>query len=63
LDEAKTRDIHSTADNKDLDFVEEEGGVNHARDMEKNQAQAEANKELKLLDHALKGGNEASSTP
>jgi hypothetical protein len=60
LDQAKTRETHATADDKDLQFLEEESGVNHARDMEKNQAQAEANMDLKLLDHALKGGNEST---
>jgi hypothetical protein len=32
---AKARDYHSTADNKDLDFLEQQSGVHQARELEK----------------------------
>lgn len=38
----------STADNKDLEFVERETGTTHAREMERQQAQAEANQDLEV---------------
>ena len=63
LDEAKTRNEHSAADQSDLNFVEQESGVTHGREVETNQAQADANLEKSIVEHALKGGNEGSSSP
>jgi hypothetical protein len=37
---------HSKKDNENLKFVEQEGGTTHARDMEKQRSQAEANQDL-----------------
>jgi hypothetical protein len=54
LNEAKARQAVADADNKDLDFVEKETGTTHARDIEKIQAQAEGNKELKIVDALTK---------
>jgi len=51
---AKASNLGSDTDLKNLDFMEQESGVHHARDMQQNGAQAEANKELKMLDHAMK---------
>ena len=45
---AQARLAGSTADKKDLEFVEQETGTAHARDMEKGQAQAEANQDLEV---------------
>ena len=45
---AQARLNHSTADKKDLEFVEEETGTKHARDMQKQQSQAEANQDLEV---------------
>ena len=45
---AQARVNHSTADKKDLEFVEEETGTKHARDMQKQQSQAEANQDLEV---------------
>ena len=44
----QTRLANSTADKKDLEFVENETGTTHAREMEKGQAQAEANQDLEV---------------
>lgn len=63
LDEAKTRQTHAEADQSDLNFVEQESGVTHGREVETNQAQADANLEKSIVEHALKGGNESNSTP
>jgi hypothetical protein len=49
LDQAKARSEGSAADMKDLDFIEEESGVKHQRDLEKQGAQAEANMRRDLL--------------
>lgn len=46
--QAQARLAGSTADQKDLDFVEQETGTKHARDMQKDQAQAEANQDLEV---------------
>ncbi len=40
-------------DRKNLDYLEQENGVNHARDMEKDQAQARGNMELEAFKSAL----------
>ena len=46
LNIAKAREIGSSADLKDLDFVETETGTKHAREMQKTSAQARANQDL-----------------
>lgn len=46
LDGAKARSETSKADLNDLDFVEQESGVKHARDIDKVGEQAEANQRL-----------------
>ncbi|WAI96127.1 portal protein [Vibrio phage vB_VhaP_PG11] len=40
-------------DRKNLDYVEQENGVNHAREIEKNQAQARGNMQLKAFEKML----------
>jgi hypothetical protein len=62
LDMARAREADSKTDNEDLKFVETSEGVTHARDMQQDGAQARANMDLKVLDHALKGGNGAGNT-
>ena len=42
------------ADKKALDYVEQESGVSHERDMEKMGAQAQANMQLEQVKHTLK---------
>lgn len=46
--QAQARLGHSTADNKDLDFVEQETGTKHARELQKDQSQAEGNQDLEI---------------
>lgn len=48
LNQAKTRQTQSDADQKDLDYVEQETGTKHAREMQKDQAQAEGNQQLEV---------------
>lgn len=60
LDQAKTQTEYAKAENlsadtdrKALDYVEQESGVNHARDVDKMQAQAEAQTNMKIVEAAL----------
>jgi hypothetical protein len=54
LNKAKTRETHNKADLSDLDFVEEESGVKHERDLEKQGAQARANLERDAINNREK---------
>lgn len=68
LDGAKARTESSTADKTDLDYVEQETGTKHARDIDKIGQQAEANQNHSItkamLDQRPKGAqNPESSTP
>lgn len=56
---AKARQLGSTADKQDLDYVEQEAGVTQERELQQHRAQAEAQGRLKLLDHYLKEKQEA----
>lgn len=46
--QAQARLGHSTADKKDLEFVEQETGTTHARELQKDQSQAEGNQDLEV---------------
>ena len=46
--QAQARLGHSTADKKDLEFVEQETGTKHARELQKDQSQAEGNQDLEV---------------
>lgn len=48
LNQAKARQVSSEADKKDLDYVEQENGTAHAREKDKQSAQAEANQDLEV---------------
>lgn len=52
------RNMGSKADLTDLDFVEQETGTKHAREMQKQQAQAEANQDLQVTKGILQAGSE-----
>ena len=52
-EEAKQDQLRSESDLSNLDFVEQESGVKHARDMESQGAQAQAQIQLKLAEHQL----------
>jgi hypothetical protein len=48
VNNAKAKQLSSTADKADLDYVEQETGTKHARDMDRQQAQARANQDLQV---------------
>lgn len=48
LNQARARKEQSDADQKDLDYVEQENGTKHARNMQQDGAQAEANQNLEV---------------
>lgn len=50
---AKARNLDADTDNKKLEFLEQESGVNHAREMEQNSAQSRANAQLEVIKHSL----------
>ena len=54
---AKAKHYSSTADLKDLDFIEQESGVKQERDLQKQGAQARAQAQMKVLEHQL-GNNQ-----
>jgi len=58
LDQAKARESGSTADQKDLDFVEQESGVTQERDKEKISEQSRGNIQLKAVEQGLKNQGE-----
>lgn len=51
--QAKAANLNADTDNKHLEFVEEERGVNHERKMAEIQAQAQANTQMKVVEAAL----------
>ena len=56
LNQAKARETMSSADIKDLDFLETETGTKHARDVDRMQAQSEGNNKTKITEGILKQG-------
>lgn len=60
LNQAKAKQANSIADKTDLDYVEQETGTKHARDMDKQTQQAEGNQNLVvtkgIIDAAKKDG-------
>lgn len=54
LNQAKAAEAMSKKDKTDLDFVEQETGTNHARDMEKMTAQSAGNQALEVTKGLLK---------
>lgn len=48
LNRAKARQAEAQADKTDLDYVEQETGTTHARDMQKQKAQSEGNQNLQV---------------
>jgi hypothetical protein len=58
---AQARLYNAQADGADLDFVEQETGTKHARELDKQQAQAQGNKEL-LVTKALLEKRKAEET-
>jgi len=60
-EKAKARNLTSDADNKDLDYIEQESGVKQERDLEKMRAQAEAQAKTKVLEAMLKSQESKAS--
>jgi hypothetical protein len=48
LNKAKAEEARANKDQKDLDFVEQETGTKHARDLEKQKAQSQGNQNLEI---------------
>ena len=57
LDMAKARNMDSDTDIKNLDFVEQEGGTKHERDVDKIKSQSRAQGEVKILESQLNKGS------
>lgn len=51
---AKQGDLKATADRKNLDFVEQEQGVNHERELDKQRDAAASKAQLAVIEHGLK---------
>lgn len=60
---AKARKELAEADLTDLDYVEQETGTKHARDVDLHQAQAQANQELEVTKALLNPSKEGESQP
>lgn len=58
LDNAKAEQTASDTDLKNLDYVEQESGVKQERDVQKIQAQAEAQTQKSIVEHNLKAQTE-----
>lgn len=58
---AKANLDNATADATDLKYVEDESGVTHNRDVDKMQAQAEAQTKMKVVDNLTKPKKETTS--
>lgn len=54
LSQAKARELSATADLKDLDFIEQETGTKHMRDLDKLGEQSRANQELEIVKRVMK---------
>lgn len=54
LNTAKAEEARANKDIKNLDFVEQESGTKHARDMEKQKGQAEGNQALEITKSLVK---------
>lgn len=60
-EQVKAGKLQSDKDLTDLDFVEQETGTKHARDMDKQQAQAQGNMQLEVVKAALNKDNSPKS--
>lgn len=54
LNDAKAEEVRANKAQKDLDYVEQETGTKHARELEKDQAQSEGNQRLEVTKSILK---------
>ena len=63
LNNAKAEEARANKDGKDLDYVEQETGTKHARDMEKQKAQSQGNQALEITKALVKPGKPDESGP
>ena len=63
LNRAKAAESQANKDKKDLDFVEQETGTTHAREMEKQGGQARGNQNLEITKALTKGRKEGEGAP
>ena len=63
LNEARAKAESSKGDKLDLDYVEQETGTKHARDLEKQQGQARGNQELEITKSFLKSRKADETQP
>lgn len=62
LNEAKAKQASSMADQANLDYVEQETGTKHARDMDLQRGQAEGNQDLEVTKALLKSQKQANGS-
>lgn len=63
LNKTKAQESAAKKDQADLDFVEQEGGTKHAREMQKQKAQSEGNQNLQITKGLLHPTKEGESKP
>jgi hypothetical protein len=63
LNEAKAQEVISKKDKADLEYVEQETGTKHAREMEKQAGQAQGNQQLEVTKALTKPRKEGESSP
>lgn len=63
LNMAKAKEAASAGDLKDLDYLEQESGTKHARDMEKQKAQSQGNQNLQITKALTTPTKEGETTP
>lgn len=63
LNQAKAAEARSNKDKKDLDFLEQETGTTHARNLEQDRAQSEGNQNLAVTKALLTSQKEGEKKP
>lgn len=63
LNNAKAEEARANKDLKDLEFVEQETGTNHARNMEQQKAQSQGNQNLEVTKALAKARKEGETSP
>lgn len=63
LNSARAAEAQARAEMLDLDYIEQETGTKHERDLEKQQGQAEGNKELAVTNAMLKSRKAGETEP
>ena len=63
LNHAKAQQVTSDKDLKDLNYVEQETGTKHARELEKSKAQSQGNQNLEVTKALTKARKEGESSP